>query len=231
VVVQEGNWGSLSLDGKQVAYSGIDNAIHVVQVDTGAEKILQKATGFDIHWSPDGKQLGYIHLGGGIIDSAAIASVDGVEMHQVSDLSYETMIGWSPDGARLYFAVPYTGGAAWKIYAYETVNGSLNELFTIENGTPKFLNPQLSSDGQWIAYRGKNNSSVYLVHPDGSDMHLLVENAGVGGLDWSLSGWLGFSLLNSDSSESRTGVLKPDGCEGYMLPDTLHGELQGLYLP
>ncbi len=120
VVVPEGNWGALSPDGKQVAYSGTDGAIHIVQVDTQAERVLPKASGFNIHWSPDGKQLGYIHLSNGIIDSAAIASVDGAEVRQVSDLSYETIIGWSPDGARLYFAVPYTGGAAWKVYDYET---------------------------------------------------------------------------------------------------------------
>ena len=235
VVVPEGNWGALSPDGKQVAYSGTDGAIHIVQVDAAvsniADQVLPKVSGFNIHWSPDGKQLGYIQLGNGVIDSAAIASVDGSQVKQVSALSYETIIGWSPDGAKLYFATPYTGGAAWKVFAYETGSGVTQELFTIENGTPKFLSPKLSPDGQWIAYRGKDNSSVYLVHPDGSGMHLLVENAGVNGLEWSLSGWLGLSLRKPNSSESRIVLVKPDGCEAYRSPDTLHGELQGLYLP
>ncbi len=100
VVVPEGNWGALSPDGKQVAYSGTDGAIHLVQVDTGAEQILPKASGFDIHWSPDARQLGYIHLGDGMIDSAAIANIDGSQVQLASNLSYESLIGWSPDGAR-----------------------------------------------------------------------------------------------------------------------------------
>ncbi len=231
VVIPEGNWGALSPDGKQVAYSGTDDSIHIVQVDTGAEQILPKASGFDIHWSPDARQLGYIHLGNGMIDSAAIVSVDGSQAQFVSNLSYESIIGWSPDGARLYFAAPFTRGAAWKVFAYETGSGVTQELFTIENGTPKFLSPKLSPDGQWIAYRGKDNSSVYLVHPNGSGMHLLVDNSGVGGLEWSRSGWLGLSLRKPDSSQSRTVLVKPDGCEAYRLSDTLQGELQGLDLP
>jgi hypothetical protein len=231
VLVPNGNWGALSPNGRQVAYSGTDNAIHIVQVDTQNEQVLLKASGFNIHWSPNGKQLGYIALGNGVVDSVSIASVDGSQARQISDLSYESIIGWSPNGARLYFAAPYTGGAAWKVYAYETSSGTLQEQFTIENGTAKFLNPRLSMDGQWIAYRGRDNSSVYLVHTDGSDMHLLVENAGVVGMAWSLSGWLGISLQKPDSTESQVVLLKPDSCEAYLLPDTLRGELQGLFLP
>ncbi len=35
----------------------------------------------------------------------------------------------------------YTGGAAWKVYAYDLNKDLTEELFTIENGTPKLLNP------------------------------------------------------------------------------------------
>ena len=37
---------------------------------------------------------------------------------------------------------------------------------------------------------GRDNSSVYLVHPDGSDMHLVLDNVGATGIEWSRSGWL-----------------------------------------
>ena len=161
--------------------------------------------------------------------------MNGAEVRQVSNLNYASIIGWSPDGSKLYFAVPYTGGAAWKIYAYETTNGAPrvhNELFTIENGTRKFLNPRLSPDGQWIAYRGQDSSSVYLVHPDGSDMHLLVENAGVGGIEWSCLGWLGMSFTRPQIPTQIQNIWTETG-QLRSLPVTrsLHGELQGLYLP
>lgn len=231
VVVSDGNWGALSPDGSKVAYSATDNGIHLVDVDSQTEQVLQNASGFNIHWSPDGTQIAYIGMGNGTINSAFVIKADGTQVRQISNWSYETIIGWSPDGAQLYFAAPFTGGAAWKVYSYDIASGTAQERFTIENGTPKFLNPKLSLDGNWIAYRGRDNSSLYLVHPDGSDMHLILDNAGAVGIEWSRSGWLGVSLRKVNSDESVMVIIKPDGCEAYLLPTALHGDLQGLYIP
>ncbi len=231
VVVANGNWGALSPDGSKVAYSASDNGIHLVDVDSMTEQVIQNASGFDILWSPDGTQIAYIGMGNGAVNSAFIAKVDGTMVHQVSNLSYETIVGWSPDGAQLYFAVPFTGGAAWKVNSYEVASGTAQEQFTIENGTPKFLNPKLSPDGNWIAYRGRDNSSLYLVRTDGSDMHLVLDNVGAVGIEWNRSGWLGVSLRMTNSDESTTILIKPEGCEAYLLPTALHGDLQGLYIP
>ncbi|HEX7394295.1 MAG TPA: hypothetical protein VF313_05155, partial [Anaerolineaceae bacterium] len=140
------------------------------------------------------------------------------------------IIGWSTDN-KLYSVVPYTGGAAWKVYAFDLTNNLAQELFTIENGTPKFLNPKLSPDGNWIAYRGRDNSSLYLVHPDGSDMHLVLDNVGAVGIEWSRSGWIGVSLRMTNSDESTIVLIKPDGCQAYLLPAALHGDLEGLFIP
>jgi WD40 repeat protein len=231
VVVTNGNWGALSPDGSKVVYSALDNGIHLVDVNTMTEQVIQNASGFDIQWSPDGTQIAYIGMGNGAVNSAFIAKVDGSMVHQVSNLSYETIVGWSPDGGQLYFAAPFTGGAAWKVYSYDIASGSAQERFTIENGTPKFLNPKLSPDGNWIAYRGKDNSSLYLVHPDGSDMHLVLDNVGAAGIEWSRSGWLGVSISNPNSTESTFVLLKPDACEAYLLPATQQGQLEGLFIP
>lgn len=231
VVVPNGNWGALSPDGSKVAYSSSDNGIHLVDVDSQIDQVIQNSSGFDIHWSPDGTQIAYIGIGNGTIDSAFIAKADGSQVRQISDWSYETILGWSPDGTQLYFAAPFTGGAAWKVYSYDIASGTAQERFTIENGTPKFLNPKLSPDGNWIAYRGRDNSSLYLVHPDGSDMHLVLDNVGVVGIEWSWSGWLGVSLNKGYSDESTVVLFKPDGCEAYLLPTILHGDLEGLFTP
>jgi hypothetical protein len=150
-------------------------------------------------------------------------------VRQVSDLSYESVLGWSQNGKQLYFVVPFTGGAAWKVFSFDLAGGSARELFTIENGTPKFLNPMLSPDGNWIAYRGRDNSSLYLVHPDGSGMHLAIDNAGVVGIEWSQSGWLGLSLNPDSSDHAAVVLLKPDDCQVYLLTN-LHGDLEGLHL-
>ncbi|MCC6147220.1 MAG: PD40 domain-containing protein [Anaerolineaceae bacterium] len=230
VVVPNGNWGALSPDGSQVAYSASDNGIHIVDVASQTENILPGAGGFNLHWSPDGKQIAYVGMGDGVINSLFVITTDGTPARQISDLSYESVIGWSPDG-KLFFVAPYTGGAAWKVYSYDLVSGTTQERFTIENGTPKFLNPKLSPDGNWIAYRGRDNSSLYLVHPDGSDMYLVLDNVGAAGVEWSRTGWLGVSLKGQNSTESTIVLIKPEGCEAYRMPSLLQGDLEGLFIP
>lgn len=170
-------------------------------------------------------------MGSGTINSAFVVNTDGSSVRQISDMSYESIVGWSPDGNLLYYAVPYTGGAAWKIYVYDFLSETTEELFTIENGTPKMLNPKLSPDGNWIVYRGRDNSSLYRVRTDGSDMHLLLDNTGAVGVEWSRSGWLGIRMRKAASQESTIILIKPDGCEAYGLPPTLHGEPEGLFIP
>jgi hypothetical protein len=231
VVTSSGNWGALSPDGNQVAFSALDNHIHIVDLASQEEKVLAGASGFDLHWSSDGKHIAYIGMVGSVIDSVFIVNMeDGTPARQISDWSYETVIGWSPDNSRLYFAVPFTGGAAWKVFSFDLASDLTKELFTIENGTPKFLNASLSPDGNWITYRGKDNSSLYMVRIDSSDMHRILDNVGAGRVEWSRSGWLGVTLLDFYTNESSIVVIKPDDCEAYRLP-VLHGELEGLFIP
>ncbi len=230
VVTSSGNWGALSPDGSQVAYSGLDNSLHIFNLNSQTDQVLPNAPGFDLRWSPDGKQIAFVYLGGGIIDSVFAINADGSGLRQVSELSYETVIGWSPDGAQVYLAAPYTGGAAWKIYSFDLASGVTKELFTLENGTPKFLDPSLSPDGQWIAYRGRDNSSAYLVRTDGSDLHLVMDTIGIARIVWSSSGWLGVSLMENNSTNQASLVLRLDTCEAFRLPG-FQGELEGLYIP
>jgi Tol biopolymer transport system component len=192
------------------------------------EKILPGFGAFNMHWSPDGKQIAYVGMGDGIVDSVFIINVDGTPARQISDFSYESVIGWSPDG-KLYFVAPYTGGAAWKVFSYDLVRRATLELSTIENGTPKFLNPKLSPDGNWIAYRGRDNSSLYLVHPDGSDMHLVLDNVGAVGIDWTSSGWLGVSIGIDDPYVQKVLLINLDTCDSYIM-NGLHGQLGGLVI-
>ncbi|NMB89717.1 MAG: hypothetical protein GYA17_15260, partial [Chloroflexi bacterium] len=140
------------------------------------------------------------------------------------------LAGWSPDSARLYFAAPFTGGSAWKVYTYDLETGETRESFTIENGTPKALDPRLSPDEKWIAYRGPDNSSLYLVHTDGSDMHLVLDNAGVSGLAWASPDWLGVSVSGMVPEDNHILVINPNTCQAYRIP-ALTGSLNGLWLP
>jgi hypothetical protein len=61
-------------------------------------------------------------------------------------------------------------------------------------------------------------------------MHLVIDNSAAVGIEWSRSGWLGVSLGKANSDEYTVVLLKPDGCEAYLLP-ALHGDLEGLSIP
>jgi len=231
VVTSAGNWGALSPDGGRVAYSALDNGIHIFDLDSQIDKALPGAAGYNLRWSTDGTRIAYVGQGNNGESSVFVVNTDGTQPRRISNLAYGSLIGWSPDGAQLYFTIPFTGGAAWKVFSYNLESHEPRELFTIENGTPKFLNPQLSPDGNWIAYRGRDNSSLYLVRTDGTDTRLVLDNAGVVGIQWSRSGWLGVSLRKANSDESTVLILKPDTCEAYLLPAALHGDLEGLFIP
>jgi hypothetical protein len=69
------------------------------------------------------------------------------------------------------------------------------------------------------------------VRTDGSETHLVVDNAGVVGIEWARSGWLGASLRKPDSGESSLVVIKLDTCEAYRAPITPQADLEGLSIP
>lgn len=50
-------------------------------------------------------------------------------------------------------------------------------------------------------------------------------------MEWSRSDWLGMSLRQANTDESVVVLIKVEGCESYLLPTALHGDLQGLYIP
>ncbi|MDK2980498.1 MAG: hypothetical protein PWQ55_845 [Chloroflexota bacterium] len=230
VLVPNASGAVFSSDGSRLAYASEDG-IHILDLGSGEERVLPLDTGgFDLHWSPDGSRIAYIALSNTIIDSAFMLNVNSGTAQQVSEWSYETIVGWSPDGRQLYYAAPYTGGAAWIVYRYDLDDGQTQELFTIENGTAKALEPRISPDGQWIAYRGRDNSSIYLARPDGSEMHLAVENANANGLAWTASGWLGVSLHDYQSKETTLVLIDPQSCTVYRT-DGLTGQLKDIFLP
>jgi Tol biopolymer transport system component len=223
VLVPGGTWGTLSPGGDQMAYPSSDG-IHVIDLTTRAERVFEQGrNGYDLHWSPDGKQIAFV---GETADGVYLIGLDGSSRRQVTDQAYPSVVGWSPDNTKIYVAIPFTGGSAWKVREIDAASGKWTDLFTTENGTRKFLSPTLSPDGQWLAYRGTDNSSLYLVRLDGTDMHLLM--IGVGQVIWSRSGWMGVTMLGPDPDQLL--LVQPESCRAYLLP-SIHGYLMALYIP
>jgi hypothetical protein len=160
-----------------------------------------------------------------------VINSDGTEARQVSEQSYESIIGWAPDSAQIYVAIPFTGGSAWQVRVVDATTLAWRDLFIIENGSAKALFAALSPDGGWIAYRGRDNGSLYLVRTNGEEMHLVMgrTSAGISGILWSKSGWLGLSIVGPNTDERTLVLLQPETCLAYLLP-AVRGDLEGLYL-
>ena len=99
----------------------------------------------------------------------------------------------SPDGSRVVFAgAPEDDSAPYAVYAVDADGGPAELLVESRMGVVR--TPTFSPDGTRIAYVDDNSDvdhGVWLMNADGSDVHQIVPDPGVGhvtGLAWSLAG-------------------------------------------
>jgi hypothetical protein len=231
VLAAQSSRGAFSRDGQKVAYPGNDGIV-ILDLSTNTTTILAGPGGTDPVWSPDGTQIAY--LTGGDVYGVFVASVAGGSTpKQLSNLGYESLAGWSPDGSRLYYAIPGATGDGFLLRSVEVQTGVALDLFVLEDSSRKAPMPTVSPDGWWVAYRASNKSSLYLKAMDGSPARLLLDNpaTAINGLTWDRGGHLlGVSLIMPDAQDGVVILLQPDNCEVYRLPG-LQGELDGIVIP
>ncbi|NLZ26389.1 MAG: hypothetical protein GX884_02290 [Chloroflexi bacterium] len=171
--------GSISPDGTQVLYPTDTEGYTLHKLGDNHKQILAGIIGSDSMWSPDGNYIAYVRGDGDVINAPAFAKVDGTEASSISELGYAMIAGWSSDSRTIFFTLPWFNSSSWKVMAYDIESKESKELFTIQNSTIKFLDPQISPDGEWLSYRGVDNSSLYLVSLDGETERLLLDDAHV----------------------------------------------------
>jgi Tol biopolymer transport system component len=230
-LLRQGYGGVLSPDGKQLAYATV-NGITLLDIATGQSVLLKGTPQAYGPWSPDGKQIAYVGEGGATTDGIFVVPTDGSSApRRLTNLGYEAIAGWSPDGQRLYYAIP---GLILKEVDMST--GVSRDLFALKDSSAKDPSPTLSPDGVWIAYAGTDG--LYVVRTDGTQGHLLIDDrsledgiSGLSGYAWGQSSdWLVVNLVGSDETDNKVILLNPDTCEAYLLPN-LNGEVKGLILP
>lgn len=230
VLVSGNARGALTQDGTRLAYVG-DQGIMLLDMTTYSTSLLTNQTGYDLHWSPDGTHMAFVNPGEQ--PGIWVIASDGSGQRRLSDLSFETIAGWSPDGSRLYYATPDSGGNGWQFKAVSVSTGGVEDLFILENASRKAPMPGLSPDGEWIAYRGGDNSSLYLVRMDGTDQRLVLDQpaTAISGFAWERQGHLlAISLLTPENPDGVVIQLQLDPCEAYILPG-LHGVVEGILIP
>jgi Tol biopolymer transport system component len=220
---------ALSPDGSQMAFTN-DNNLVILELASGKSTILTVASGREIHWSPaftnarrlpSGDQFGIF-----------VTGVDGSGLKQVTNLGTESIAGWSPDGKQINYAIP--GGVdGFLLKSVDITSGVSRDLFTLENSSGKAPMPALSPDGKWIAFRARDNSSLYLIGLSGGPARLLMADPGdaISGIDWERGGHLlGVSVITRDVPDGIFLLIAVDSCETYRLPG-LSGELDGVFIP
>ena len=228
--LKQADWPAFLPDGAHLSY-GAPDGLYILDIATGQTDSLKGAAtaGYNLQWSPKGTQLAFVDdTNGDIFVSAA----DGTHLRRLTNnADYKTLVGWSPDETQLYITAQGLDG--WILRAIDMAGGATRDLFTLKDASVKAPNVTISPDGQWFAYRDRNLNSLYLVRSDGTQAHVLVDqaSAGISTGFWSADGkWLAVGLLNFDNNSSTVLLVQPDTCQAYVLP-ALHGTLEGLQLP
>jgi len=218
--------GSLSPDGRRVAYSDENNRLILMEV-ASKQKTILGAGYLAPRWSPDGAKIAFQRetpKGFNLF----VMNADGSNLRQLTDTTeYLSLAGWSGDGQSLLIQ-----------------SGARIELLGINDGSRKLLletrhnsygspSAALSPDGNWLAYLekvpGKMTPGLYLkALPDG-EPRLLAQ------LDyWSVFNpvfspdgqWLAFSVLNGDTGmDTYTFILNLTNCQAIPLTG-LQGEIR-----
>jgi len=229
-LASNGSRGTLTLDGKRMAFPSSDG-IAIVDTNTGELSVINNLIGYDLHWSPNGLQIALINANNSF--GVFIVNTDGSDLRQISNLGYESIAGWSPDGKQLYFAMPDSSGEGWLLKAANIVTGDISDLFIMNDSSRKAPMPTLSLDGNWIAYRGSDNASLYLMSMKGTERRLILDRPAIAinGIVWEKEGHLlGISLITTEKPDGEVILLQIDNCEAYRLPGVL-GEVDGIFLP
>lgn len=162
-----------SPDGSQVAYNEIDG-LYIKDIATGeAHYIPNTITGdFGPAWSPDGARLAFMRDSE---SSLYVINLDGTGLQRMDrGPEFEKLIGWSPDGAALFYNV-YTGEGNL-LRKVDLASGTVNDLFDI--GTASMF-ASISPDGTKVVFFKSITDTVngmYVSSLDGSNRQLIAQS-------------------------------------------------------
>jgi Tol biopolymer transport system component len=131
---------------------------------------------WEVSWSPDGRRIAYAdHVVGS--EGIYVSNPDGSDAVQLTSGMNDATPSWSPDGAQIVFAgtdpeatrcepgVPV--GCHTDIFVMNADGTGVTRL--TGDSAPEFQ-PVWSPDGKWIAFVRGNQTGIYIMNGQGSDV-------------------------------------------------------------
>ncbi|MBZ0275153.1 MAG: DPP IV N-terminal domain-containing protein [Anaerolineae bacterium] len=175
-------------------------------------RLLETGNSFGAVWSPDGRLIAFIKEEDDN-DNVYVMDADGSNPRRLTDgPSISLSLAWSPDSQQIAF-VSYRDRNPQFNYDIYVVDVDTAELHRLTQEPVLEQYPEWSPDGRFITFTQQGShygEDIYIMNADGSDRHLLVDDAWGLSPVWSHDG-LHIAFYNTLGRNSGIYVMDADG--------------------
>ncbi|MFJ3901777.1 LpqB family beta-propeller domain-containing protein [Streptomyces sp. NPDC090025] len=196
------------------ATASIEDLYAIAPAGGTAVKVTDTPTVSDVmpSWSPDGKRLAFVRYGsGGAIDGIWTMKAGGGGLAPLPGAKGGSEPAWSPDGTRIAYVKPV--GTQRELYVAD-LDGTPTTRLThtaADEGRPSW-----SPDGKNLAYSRSDATTGYsrllrinvATHAQTPFTGPVTHDATP---DWSRTGWIVFSRVETAGGFAHLFVIRPDG--------------------